>query len=58
MLPDPAVLLFEPYVVKQGQGQWLSITAQDGLALAHISSCQGEAATGVGGVMADVTQSC
>lgn len=57
VLPDPAVLLLKPYVVKQGQRQGLSIAAQDGLALAHISSCEGEAAAGVGGVMTNVTQS-
>ena len=58
VLPDPAVFLFQPYIVKEGQRQWLSITAQDGLALAHVSSCEGEAATGVSGVMPDVAQSC
>lgn len=58
MLPDPAVFLLQPYIVKQGQRQRLSIAAQDGLALAHVSSREGEAATGVSGVMANVTQSC
>lgn len=58
VLPDPAVLFFKPYIVKQGQGQRLSVAAQDSLAFAHVSSRQGEAATGVGGVVPDVTQSC
>ena len=57
VLSDPAVLLLQPYVVKQGQRQWLPVTAQNGLALAHVRSCEGEAAAGVGGVVANVTQS-
>lgn len=58
VLPDPAVFLLQPYIVKEWQRQRLSITAQNGLALSHISSREGEAATRVSGVMANVTQRC
>lgn len=57
VLPDPAVLLLQSHVVKERQGQRLSITTQNSLALAHVSSSEGETPTGVGGVMPNVAQS-
>lgn len=58
VLPDPPVLLFKPDIVKQRHWQRFPVTAQDGLALAHIGSSEGEAPSGISWVVADVTQSC
>lgn len=56
VLSDASVLFLQAYVVQQGEGQWLAVSTQDGLALAHVGSGEGEAAARVGGVMSDVAQ--
>lgn len=58
VLPDSPILFLQPDIVQQRQRQRLSIAAQDGLALSHVSSSEGEAAPQVGGVVANVTQGC
>lgn len=58
VLSYASVLFLQAYVVQQGEGQWLAVSTQDGLALAHVGSGEGEAAAWVGGVVSDVAQGC